>query len=386
MGKNIYGLKLTYFGVLALALGIFTSIALSALGHILLFPAGITFFCIWLKRRDFEVKKSVWAILAMSFACLISIVSNLDIIENPWKNIFKLKYFIIAFLSYFSFQYLKRDFLDDKKIAWALNLFIVTATLATLSGLVASYTGFHPIKLKPACHVSRNCGFYGMYMTYGHGIAFFMVLLTGAILHRDIFKKWTPNWALYTAWAINLVGLLTSYTRGAWISTLIAIPFFFFKKNKKMFSLICAISCLALGIGFASSQKIRDTFLKRETSNSQRLAFFSSALKAVYERPFWGYGYKNYEPHSKALKERYNIPWKNQSGHAHNNFLEHLAGTGIIGLIAFLFFCFFWLKETYQKNEIIFPFVVAFLVSGMTQYTFGDGENLFFILAIFSLF
>ena len=340
MGKDVYLLKLTYFGVLALALGIFTSIALSALGHILLFPAGITFFCVWLKRRDFEVKKSVWAILAMTLAGFISVIFNLDIIENPWKNIFKLKYFVVAFLSYFSFQYLKRDFLDDKKIACALNLFIATATLATLSGLVASYTGFHPIKWEPACHASRNCGFYGMYMTYGHGIAFFMVLLTGAILHRDIFKRWVPNWVLYTAWAINLVGLLTSYTRGAWISTLVAIPFFFFKKNKKMFCLIFVFSCLVLGAGFTGSQKIRNTFLKRETSNSQRLAFFSSALRAVYERPFWGYGYKNYEPHSKALKERYNIPWKNQSGHAHNNFLEHLASTGTIGLIAFLLFVF----------------------------------------------
>ncbi len=383
---DLFFLRLTYCGLIALATGIFTSIALAALGHILLLPGGIYFFAVWLRKKDFTVKKSIWAILAMTAVGLISVITNLDIIETPWKNAFKLKYFIIAFLTYFSFQYLKRDFLNDKKIAWALNVFIATATLATISGLIASYTGTHPLKLTPACHISRNCGFYGMYMTYGHNIAFFMVLLTGAILHRDIFKKWTQNWILNCAWAINFVGLATSYTRGAWISVLAAIPFFFFKQNKKKFALIFGLGFLLLGIGFLGLPKVRETFLTRQDSNSQRLAFFKTALKATSERPVWGYGYKNYEPHSKALKKKYDIPWSEHSGHAHNNYLEHLASTGIAGFIALLAFCLLWLKETYQRNEIIFPFVLAFLISGFTQYTFGDGENLFFLLGIFSLF
>ncbi len=383
---NQFFLKLTYASLVVLALGIFTSVGVSALSHVLLFPSGIYFFSLWLKKRDFEVKKSVWALLLMAVICLLSVVFNTDIIERPLRHILKVKYFLIAFLSYFSFQYLKRDYLDKKKISWILNLFIIVTTIATISGVIASYTGFNFLKMKASCHEFRACGLYGMYMTYGYGIGFFMVLLTGAVIYREKLKEWISPWVLYSAWSINLVGLLLSYARGAWIGFLLAIPFFFFKRQKKAFILTGVVGFLAFGGVFIASQKVRDTVLKRQGSNEERLSFFQAAFKAASERPVLGYGYKNFELHSKVLKKRYNLTWQEKRGHAHNNYLEHLASTGVTGLLSLLIFCALWLKETYQENEMIFPFVLSFLISGMTQYTFGDGENVFFLLGIFSLF
>ena len=140
-------------------------------------------------------------------------------------------------LSYFSFYYMKRDFLTDKKISWALNLFLIATTVATISGLIGVSIGFNPLKMKAACHETRACGLYGMYMTYGYGISLFMVLITGLLIKRKEIGKWTPTWLLASAWFINLIGLGMSLARGAWLGYFLTVPFLFLKTSKKNFFL-----------------------------------------------------------------------------------------------------------------------------------------------------
>ncbi|MCY4523551.1 MAG: O-antigen ligase family protein, partial [Halobacteriovoraceae bacterium] len=125
-------------------------------------------------------------------------------------------------------------------------------------------------------------------------------------------------------------------------------------------------------------------------SNNLRLEFFETAYHAFKERPFWGFGYRNFEPNVIDLKKKYNITMApDMAGHAHNNFLEHLASTGIIGALAFLLFCLFWTIDSYKRKDIagkiIFPVTISFMVSGMLQYTFGDGENLFLLMLLWAI-
>lgn len=376
--------RITYSALIILSLGIFTSVSFSALSHILLFPSGIYFFIKWLKNRDFEIKKSWWALLGVTVICWLSVISNWSDIETPLKNIFKTKYFIVALLSYFSFYYMKRDFLTDKKISWALNLFLIATTVATISGLVGVATGFNPLKMKDACHATRACGLYGMYMTYGYGISLFMILITGLLIKREKIVKWTPTWLLGSVWFINLLGLGMSLARGAWLGYFLAVPFLFLSTSKKKFFLTIAVGLGLVGTAYVSSEKVRDTFFNREASNHQRIAFYKTAWFAAKEKPLLGWGYKNFEKNVPALKVKYFQPWPEFGGHAHNNFLEHMASTGFLGMLALIIFCLLWLKEAYTI-PLVFSFILSFLISGMVQYTFGDGENLFLILSIFSL-
>ena len=323
----------------------------------------------------------------MAFICLLSIVINREIVENPLRSASRLRYFLIAFLSYFSFFYLKRDYLNRKRISWLLHLLLGSTMIAAVVGVVAIYTRYNILKMEPACLGYRTCGLYNLSITYGYGLGLLMILLTGAVIQREYFKKWIHPWMLYGAWLFNIVAFWMTYTRGAWIGFLISTPFFLVKRGGK--AIVFLVSSYLLGgiLIFSFSEQARQQVFERKDSNSERLAFFKAALRASTEKPLWGYGYKNFEPYSREIRERYKIETSEDNlGHAHNNFLEHLASTGIIGLIAFLAFCFFWLKETYQREKFIFPFVLGFIVSGMTQYTFGDAENLFLILGIFSLF
>ena len=376
--------KLTLASIFVLCAGVFTSMSFSALSHILIAIPGGYFTYEYVKKKDFRLPGSFWAVIAIIVSIFLSVVFNLDILEKPLKNLFKFKYFVLPAMGLFAYYYLLRDYLDDKKKKFLLYLFITATTIATISGLIGLATGFNPLKFKNACHETRACGLYGMYMTYGYGIALFQILLTGLILKREKFAPNINKYFLYISWLINFAGLFLAYARGGWIAFLVATPFFLFKENKKVFLSIIAVSVIAAGAIFTGSQTVRDTVLKRKGSNAQRIAFYQTAYKAFSERPLFGFGYKNFESNSKDLKEKYNIPFKYQSGHAHNNFLEHLASTGAVGAIAFLAFCLFWGIETYKYSFLGFPFFIGFFTSGLFQYTFGDGENMFLIMAVWA--
>lgn len=381
--------KLAYFSLLVLAAGIFTSVSLSAVSHILVVLPGLYFLFRHLKERKFALSKSAWALVVLIAIIFLSVFTNLNIVPHPLKNIFKSKYFIIGILSFFAFTEIFTNYLDDKKKKLLLNLFVIATTVATLSGLIALYTGFNPLKFKEACHPRRACGLYGMYMTYGYGISLFCVLLTGMLIYRDKVKQWISPRLLTFALVINLAGLFFSYCRGGWIGYGAALPFFFLRGNKKFFFSLIFSLVMLFGLVFSFNQKVRDTFLNRNESNMRRIQFFTAALYAFKERPLFGWGYKNFEPNVKDLKTKYGIKNAHMAGHAHNNFLEHLAATGIFGFLAICFFSFLWAIEMYYRKDIwgklVFPFVVSFIISGMFQYTFGDGENLFLIMAIYPL-
>jgi O-antigen ligase len=230
-----------------------------------------------------------------------------------------------------------------------------------------------------------------MYMTYGYGIALFTTLIAGLIIYKNYIKNWLSLKFLIPVFLTNLLGLFLSYARGGILGFILAFPFFFFKKNPKKFFVIFLIINSLFGLLVFSVPSLKETFLSksRSTSNMQRIAFYKTAIKAFKEKPILGWGYKNYEPNVKKLKLKYDIEFPEYGADAHNIFLEILASMGLVGFVAFLFFLGSWIKDAYSSKEIIhkigFPFIMALLISGQVQNTFGDGENLFLIMLIWIL-
>ncbi|GAB4408133.1 MAG: hypothetical protein OHK0056_08970 [Bacteriovoracaceae bacterium] len=381
---------LTLASLYVIATSLFTSNSVSALHHILVFIPSIYFLIEAIKKDEWSLPWSWWALGALFDVCFFSVLVNTDIIENPVNSIFRAKYFLITLMMIYPLRALFKEYIQPKHIKHLLWLILISTSIASISGLIALYTGFNPLKMKPSCHPERACGLYGMYMTYGYGIALFMVVNVGLWLKRKMFSQYIPTWLITASLAINGMGMILSYARGAWIAFFIAVPFYFFKKHKKAFLLttLGGIVISTLAISFIPS--INRMFLDRSGSNDQRMAFWKASIKAFEERPILGYGYKNFEPHTKEIKSKFGLSYPEVAGHAHNNFLEHLASTGAIGFVVLLLFHWFWLKESYQRDDLVafvsFPFVIAFFTSGMVQYTFGDGENLFLIMGLFALF
>ena len=385
---------MTYYSILCLALFSFTSTSLSALSHILIIPPAIYYVYVNLREREYKISISSWALLGAVFFGIISVIFAPDISKKFYK-ISKLKYLLIGFGSIFAYRAALKDNIDKKKIKLLFNLFLLAVTLASISGVIGLFTGFNPLRFRAASESWRSTGMYGMAITYGYGIQLVAIFLTGLFIYRDKVSDYVNIKVLSVSWIVSLTGLYLSYTRGATLGFLVARPFLFYKKSKKLFWGSISLGTVTVAIVIfliVSGNKLGDSrYLQSLTSDSNmiRVSQYRAAWYAFTENPLTGLGYRNFEPHSIPIKEKYNLGYTNFAGHAHNNVLEFLAGTGIGGFISIFLFHIFWFIEMMRRDDflgvILGASVVAFIFSGQFQCTMMDGENMFVIMFLYAI-
>ena len=125
---------------------------------------------------------------------------------------------------------------------------------------------------------------------------------------------------------------------------------------------------------------IERTSKLNNASSNQRIRFYEDAIQSTIENPILGIGRGNWKLESikrdKFYVTDYTVPY-----HAHNDFLEILAETGIVGMIThyliFIIVLFLILKIIFFKNkskfDLIFisPFllsIVSFLVDSLLNF------------------
>jgi O-antigen ligase len=373
--------------LLVLAFGLFMSITVLALSHILIAVPALYFSF----KQDWKrLSVSNWALLIFSILIPISIYTTRNnAISLGLYNIMKFKYYMLGALMGAPFAWFFKKRATDKQIRILLWTALISSSLASLAGMIALYTGYNPLKMAPPTSVTQNGGMFGMLMSYAHSEAIWCVLIFGLIINYKKIEKYLPVWLLATTAIINFAGFITSYTRGAHMAFLIAIPFFFFKANKKKF--IGAITAMILfcAIAWTAVPQIRVIFSGRQHSNLLRIGQWQAALKVFELHPIAGVGFRNFQPYSTVIKKEYGYPEPLWSGHAHNNALEVAAGMGVIGLIPFLVWIFAWLVESYKRDDLMarlaFPCVIAIIIGGLTQNTITDGINAFLFMALYGL-
>jgi O-antigen ligase len=128
-------------------------------------------------------------------------------------------------------------------------------------------------------------------------------------------------------------------------------------------------------------------------SNKARFVMWDTAIKMIKDKPFAGYG----DVDILSLYKKYKIPEYHAEGsHMHNNFFHIAVLYGIIGLIfwlALMIYIFFRQIKAYIKhkkddflNVLLLSSIscmIAFQVSGLTEWNFGDAE--FVVLVWFIL-
>lgn len=370
-----------YGSLMIMALGLLTSMSLLGLAHILMAVPAIYF----INKTNFKkMPKSAWALLALSLMIIFSVIINIDIMKEGYKPIFKVKYFLFGFLSIAPMSWYFKNYFEKKKISYLLYTFCIASLVAGIAGTIGKLTGFNPVSMK-AVNLDRNAGLFGMVLNYAHNLAFFQIIALGLILSIKEIEQFINKKFLYIVFIFNLFALYTTYTRGAILAFLLAIPFYFFRDYKKYF--VGAVIIILLG-GFAL-YKISGRNLKRPSSDVERISQWQAGWAGFLERPLTGYGYLNFEKHCHDIKVRNNIARTDYTGHAHNSELEILATTGIFGFICYILWIAIWFVELYKRNDIIarigLPFVITFLLSGLTQSTIGLGVNLFFIMGVYSV-
>lgn len=386
--------RLTGFSIWSLALFSFVSLSATALSHIFIVIPCFYFLFLKLKDREWNFSKSSWALLGMFVFGVISVLFAPDI-SAKFKAISKLKYLLFGLLAIFPYQAYFKD-VSKKQIRHMVTAFLVLLAIGNVAGIHALFDGFHYLRMKEASDGTRAAGMYGMAITYGYGIELVFIILLGLTVN---FWRSVQGFVNRNILVISLIttafGFYFAYARGAMLAFIISLPFVFMKSRPKIFYTLMILGTFLIGIAtsvvFSKSGDSGNRFLlsAKTESNMIRLSQYEAAVAAFKEKPWTGWGYRNFEANAYDIKERNNIAYKEFYGHAHNNYLEFLASTGIFGFISIVLFVVFWLFEMWKRNDaigtVLLPFVISFAVSGLFQNTINDGENMFVIMFLYAL-
>lgn len=383
---------MTYLSLCILALFSMTSVSLAAGHHILVLPPAC--FFLWKFRNFRHLPASWWALIATFCLTVISVLLNWQEFDQPLSAVLRTKYLFFGAIAFFAVDACCKAQLEKRKITLLIHFLLISSAVAATSGLIALLTGFHPLRFKAACHPIQNCGMYGMQITYGYNSALIATIVVGMIFFWKEAQSWVSKKIFWICAILNLVGLVTSFSRGAILGFLASVALLIWMKSKKWAMSFATIAVLGVGlIGFITYSgkfSIDNRIFQPASSKSNmaRVGQYQVIGHIFQERPFFGLGFRNFEPQSVAYKKKYNIQYHPEwVGHAHNNLLEFLVGSGIFAFLALLFWHFSWFVESLRGDwvdKIVSAFVLGVFVQGLFQSTMIDGEAMFLIMGIYA--
>jgi O-antigen ligase len=263
---------------------------------------------------------------------------------------------------------------------------VLAGALVAVYGILQHYTGYDWYRellgrrrvTRPrieGAHGFAVVGFFRNYLTYAH----VLLLPFGFALVSPVRR------IRLVAVPLMAIALVFSTARGAWVAAVVMLVGLLATGRRAGGALaaITAVVALAwlLSPGFRA-QAIPS--LTRADENRGRVAIYAANLDIVHDHPVFGLGFGRYQRVARPYYDRH--PLADRRSHAHNNFLQIAAESGLVGLAAFTLLFVTALRygaETVRDARD--PDVRAtalgaclaltgFLVGGLTQYTFGDNE------------
>ncbi len=382
-------LRRAVFGAFVLGLGLSITLSETALTVLTL---------LWLWRlRDPAVRAAarwpLWQpVLAFSAVSLVSALAS----GHPVTALGACKGLLLA-----SALYVTADVLSGPADGHRfLSALLVVVTVAAVVGLLQTVTCPGPAAdygspawLYHRCYRAR--GFFSIYMTLAGVLS--LVLL--ASLPRLLPGAALPRWPMLP-WLVSLVGLLATYTRGAWMGFATGVLALLPITRKGRWFLLGGLIVLGLA-ALAGPQHLRQRFLTMGNPDDptvrERVYMWRSGLTMWRRHPVLGLGpgavKREYE--SYALPEAV----KKRTGHVHNTPLQILVERGVLGLAAWLWiWAAFFAKgigllrrlpeDAARERALVvggMAAIVGFLVAGLSEYNFGDSEVVMVAWAIMAL-
>jgi O-antigen ligase len=194
---------------------------------------------------------------------------------------------------------------------------------------------------------------------------------------------------LFTAAGLLSFGcLLLTFTRGAWLGALVALPVIALKSPSRSRRLIWA-SFAVLAVVYALSnqveQRVASVTQLGDTSISGRVSMWLAATGIAQDRPAFGAGLMDLGRLYEVYKRSDSMF---SSGHMHSDYFHVLAATGVLGLAAFTWFLYSvcgLLVRNYARVPSQDRFLkavclgsaagfCAFILAGVFEWNFGDAE------------
>lgn len=204
----------------------------------------------------------------------------------------------------------------------------------------------------------NNPNIYGMLMSAGLLLAIGLVV-TGRVRTADVsgrmaFINRKPAWFLFIAVGMMGVGLLFSYSRGAWLGTAIGLLYLAAacKKLKWRFVLLGILVVSAtVWIFWKTTPDTAPWYLKRldfsRPSAQHRVAAWHGALQIMWDHPF-GVGWNRTE---EIYEENYSPPENGTGAIATNDYLMLGTQLGWPGLICFVIYVGLCFKNRHRIRQ-----------------------------------
>ena len=237
------------------------------------------------------------------------------------------------------------------------------------------------------------------------------VFLVFNFLLSDLFRKQKKaqrknsnavliRYAFMALFAISVVNLALTFSRGAYVGALIALVFMWLSKYCKL--KVVLVSAALFIIGFSplmakmrnvslvsdhvSVEPIEKKHVKTEaekrsdilTMGMGRIGFWREALRIIARKPVLGTGINTY---SKEAQKRGD--WTGY--YVHNCYLQMAAEIGIVGLGAFLWMLFVLFKTACGKSLVIKDRYLLILFHGVLAGLVGYLVHSFFDTSFYSL-
>jgi O-antigen ligase len=383
------GLRRGVFGAFVVGLG--TSITLSESALTLL-----TLMWLW-RLRDPAVRAAarwpLWPpVLAFSAVTLVSALAS----GHPAAALAASKGLLLVAALYVTADALAGP-TDGHRFLSAL---LVVVTVAAVVGLLQTSAcpgpdpdyGW-PYWLYHRCYRAR--GFFSIYMTLAGVLSLVLLACLPRLLPGAAFLRWT-----IVPWLVSLLGLLATYTRGAWMGFGAAVLSLLPLTRKGRWLLLGGLVLLVVG-ALAGPRHLRERFLTmgnpEDPTVKERVYMWRSGLAIWRQHPLLGVG----PGELKRVYERYALPEavKKRTGHVHNTPLQMLVERGVLGLAAWLWI---WVaffaraigrlrrlppQATSERALVIgsMAAIVGFLVAGLSEFNFGDSEVVMVAWAVMAL-
>jgi len=310
-------------------------------------------------------------------ACLIAVADAYDV-SYSFESLKKLFEILIFF---WVINCVRNNKLRDSLVL----LLIVSATLAGL-------LGFYQAWRDGVQHWTRVEGTMSIYMTFAG-----LLMMVGMVaLGRIFFRRPIEHW-LYFSVGIISICLLFTLTRQAWFGFLIGLVFLTYIW-KKQFLLVLPVFIVVVFLASPpqAKERLRSMVSGNDYTFIMRTTLWKGGWEISKDHLLTGCGFRCVD----LVHHQYPDPtgYVERLRGMHNNFMQLLVDTGILGLSAWLGIWFYFFRMLYKKAMALegdtherwalfgsAAAVIAFLSGGFFESNFYDSEVvmvLYFIMAL----
>ncbi len=259
---------------------------------------------------------------------------------------------VLIYASYFSIFGLSFVIVNSERdVALFLKLVILSSVLPVLYGLFATFSGLDWSEESRIQSTFSHPNMFAFYLVAVIGIIFFL-LATERIRITDQLRL-----LLYLYLIPLLVVLIMTKTRSAWIGCFVLFFGYGVVYDRRVLALLLIAAPVAFAIP-AVNERIMSLMMANDyiggpavvlNSFAWRQLLWERAFAYIWQQPIFGYGLHSFPFYSAEFF--YPTP---EGTYAHNDYIQVLFETGLVGLIAFLWIfsrCSIWVLQRWRADK-----------------------------------